>query len=131
MNILIFSGSSTITEYKNEKIVGQQSFMFIPMSVYNGRKDSFISSINYQNNLLFLTKEDVQYILYKRPIVGKKLAGKNVFSVSIGNHTIQNLKNPVQLLFRNVTDTEKTTCGFWKFQPSTYFSFCESLQSCE
>jgi len=94
-----------------------QSIMRVPSEAFNLRQQSYISSINYQNSGLFLTMNELDYILYeKKNVTEEKLVHSNVFSVSIGNQSISNLTRPVKMYFQNSSKVNgNDTCKFWNF----------------
>ncbi|XP_066919637.1 adhesion G-protein coupled receptor G2-like [Clytia hemisphaerica] len=135
-DVFVIGGYSNKTSYVDIKIqkpslddTSIQSVMRIPSTALKERQNSYISSINYQNSGLFLTKNELNNLLDGNEIIetkGKKhnisnaqtsnIVDGNVFAVSIGETSISNLQQPITLLFRSQTELmANDTCKFWRF----------------
>lgn len=141
-DVFVIGGYSNKTSYVNIKVqkpslhdTNVQSVMRIPSTALKESHNSYISSINYQNSGLFLTKRELNNLLdgkenietkRKKNNISNELTSNivdgNVFAVSIGETSISNLQQPITLLFRNQTElVANDTCKFWDFSRGRYF----------
>lgn len=112
-----------VSESLDQNDTSLQSAMKISSSVIEGREKNYITSINYQNNMLFLNKNELALVASGKVLPQQNNIGENgmvvhsnIFSVSVGNYSVNGLIDPVKIMFRNLSVLkDRDVCHFWDF----------------